>query len=72
MNCLIPSDAQNSGTEYPLRLSIDDDLHEPLRFVLLDGAFNAAHRPESRRVTAEPARVAAASVMPTRPSGGSM
>ena len=54
-----------------LRLGIDEDLHEALCLVLLEGAAHVLHgvlaisagRPDLRT---------SASVMPTRPSGGSV
>ena len=54
-----------------LGLRVDHHLHEALRLALLDGAADARHRPpaDQRR----PARLrTSASVMPARPSGGSM
>ena len=54
-----------------LGLGVDDDLHEALRLALLDRAADAGHRPLADQQRPAAAR-ACVSVMPTRPSGGSM
>ena len=54
------------------RLGIDDDLHEALRLAFLDRAPDAASSVAWHRAGRARSRGASVSVMPTRPSGGSM
>ena len=66
-----PPGPEDRGAEDLAGLGIGDDLHEAVRLALLDRAADARHRPladQDRR----PAFRASASLMPARPSGGSM
>ena len=45
MDGLVASDAKNRRAEDGVRVAVDHDLHEPLRFALLDRAADAGHRP---------------------------
>ena len=69
---LVAAGAEDGRAEDLARLGIDDDLHEPLRLAFLDRAADAGHRTLADRGAAGRVARACASVMPTRPSGGSM
>ena len=68
---LVAAGAEDRGTQDLLRLGIDGDLHKAVGLALLDRPSDPGHRPLRREQLRPPAR-ASASVMPTRPSGGSM
>ena len=67
-----PLDAEDRRAEDLAGLGVGHDLDEALRLALLDGAADARHRPLADQDAAAGLRAASVSVMPQRPSGGSV
>jgi len=71
MNRLVTAGPENGGAKYLFCPGVHDNLHEAPGFSLFDGSTDPAYRPLSGQD--RPASLcASASVIPTRPKGGSI